>query len=397
MLAPRFLFLLVILFLSEICFADFESCRLGRPYIQRSDIASDWLNMRVYRCEGPFVGKRLDNASFAQVLEAHQGWLRDGEVLNDPRRANLCLADLSMLDLNGSDLRRADFTLANLGGTDLSKTKLSGSIFRQANLRYACLTDADLQEVDFRHADLSQANFDNPDLTDVKLFGANLQGAVLEAKPGSLSASGAVLEASKLFGVRYFRSPHSLYELREAFKKAGLRNAEREINYAIQSRKFTTMDWSFASRVESGLNFFAFDLTCKYCMTPTRPLWIVVVLFVVFSVPYAFALYRGNDQIGIWKIWPKDRTLHSVGSDDPIRLTKDNAEPLRTALYFSLLSASNIGWRELNVGSWIARIQAHEYVLRGTGWVRTVAGIQSLITVYLLALWALCYFSRPFE
>ncbi len=70
---------------------------------------------------------------------------------------------------------------------------------------------------------------------------------------------------------------------------------------------------------------------------------------------------------------------------------------LLRALQFSVLSAFHLGWRELNVGNWIARIQAHEYTLRATGWVRAVAGVQSLLSVYLLALWALTYFGRPFQ
>jgi hypothetical protein len=70
---------------------------------------------------------------------------------------------------------------------------------------------------------------------------------------------------------------------------------------------------------------------------------------------------------------------------------------IRIALYFSMLSAFSIGWRELNVGNWITRLQRREYFLRSTGWVRTVSGIQSLSSVYLLALWVLTYFGRPFE
>jgi hypothetical protein len=69
---------------------------------------------------------------------------------------------------------------------------------------------------------------------------------------------------------------------------------------------------------------------------------------------------------------------------------------LGSALQFSVLSAFHLGWRELNVGSWIARVQAREYTLRGAGWVWAVAGVQSLLSVYLLALWALTYFGRPF-
>jgi hypothetical protein len=56
-----------------------------------------------------------------------------------------------------------------------------------------------------------------------------------------------------------------------------------------------------------------------------------------------------------------------------------------------------MGWKELNVGTWMTRLQPREYTIRPTGWVRTVSGIQSLISVYLLALWVLTYFGRPFE
>ena len=67
------------------------------------------------------------------------------------------------------------------------------------------------------------------------------------------------------------------------------------------------------------------------------------------------------------------------------------------ALYFSMLSAFQIGWRELNVGTWLSRIQPTEFALRGRGWVRVVSGLQSLISVYLVAMWALTYFGRPFQ
>jgi hypothetical protein len=65
--------------------------------------------------------------------------------------------------------------------------------------------------------------------------------------------------------------------------------------------------------------------------------------------------------------------------------------------YFSILAAFQVGWRDLNVGSWIARMQPQEYRLHASGWVRFVAGLQSLISVYLLALCILTYFGRPFE
>ena len=37
-----------------------------------------------------------------------------------------------------------------------------------------------------------------------------------------------------------------------------------------------------------------------------------------------------------------------------------------------------------------------EYDLKAVGWARTVSGFQSLLSVYLIALWVLSYFGRPF-
>ena len=70
---------------------------------------------------------------------------------------------------------------------------------------------------------------------------------------------------------------------------------------------------------------------------------------------------------------------------------------LRWALYFSLLSAFRIGWRDFSVGTWLTRLQWTEYTLRGRGWVRAVSGLQSLISVYLLAICVLTQFGRPFQ
>lgn len=38
----------------------------------------------------------------------------------------------------------------------------------------------------------------------------------------------------------------------------------------------------------------------------------------------------------------------------------------------------------------------HECNLKAVGWARRVSGFQSLLSVYLIALWVLSYFGRPF-
>lgn len=160
-----------------------------------------------------------------------------------------------------------------------------------------------------------------------------------------------------------------------------------------------------------------FEWTCDYGMTPSRPLLIMFVGLFIFTLPYLLALRSGNPETGVWLLLPSDRVLDRKLKDHPIKLTtrtpfrplpenrwarrmaylRRGWRSLRLAFYFSLLSAFYLGWRELNVGTWISRLQKQEYNLRATGWVRTVSGLQSLLSVYLLALWALTYFGRPFD
>ncbi|HXZ89069.1 MAG TPA: hypothetical protein VEF07_10880, partial [Candidatus Binataceae bacterium] len=105
---------------------------------------------------------------------------------------------------------------------------------------------------------------------------------------------------------------------------------------------------------------------------------------------------------GIWAVWDEHRIL-AEGSPKPERLTngfpssRSQMSFYWLALYFSLLSAMRIGWHQLNVGTWITRIQPRQYSLQATGWVRVVSGVQSLISVYLVALSVLTYFGTPFE
>jgi hypothetical protein len=139
------------------------------------------------------------------------------------------------------------------------------------------------------------------------------------------------------------------------------------------------------------------EFTCKYGMSPWRPVFLLVVFIPFFSIPYIVFLRR-KSRDGIWKVWNPERRRKDLGEDEsskPLRLRGWPA--IRVGFYFSILSAFSIGWRELNVGNWIARIQRYEFNYRASGWARTVSGIQSLLSVYLLALWALTYFGRPFE
>jgi hypothetical protein len=186
--------------------------------------------------------------------------------------------------------------------------------------------------------------------------------------------------------------------------------------------KEDTRPWleKFWGKLESGFKLVAFELPSDYGMSYGRPLKILGGSIGLFFFVYTIALLTARGRAGIWVTWPADRVYQEEGSKEAVRVTNTFLFPRLQAwvarrrwriwgillrevsipligLYFSLLSAFSLGWRELNVGTWISRMQPREYILRATGWVRFCTGLQSVVSVYLLALWALTYFGRPFE
>ena len=145
---------------------------------------------------------------------------------------------------------------------------------------------------------------------------------------------------------------------------------------------------------EGALKLVLFEMTSDYGMSPGLPLKILLVLILVFSFFYVAPIV-GDTKAGVFRVWD-DKRPGAAGDDEPERLVEYGLAGLGFVLYFSLLSAFHIGWRDLNVGNWIARIFPRDYRLRCKGWVKAVSGLQSLISVYLLALSALTYFGRPF-
>ena len=287
----------------------------------------------------------------------------------------------------------ANMSEANLHGASLRRTCLD-----QANLTKAKLDWANLTEAILNNSNLSEADLEGASLNMAYMWNADLSGAVFEVKLGSLPNLPSIITARNLSSMTFKESPHALVELREAFKKSGHRTKEREITFAIEHSK-RTKAWNrgISGKIESVFKLILFELTCQYGMSPGRPLWVLGLLILIFTFPY-FVVLRMNRKDGIWRVWSADRMRKDLGKGEPkkpLHLTIPSA--LLMGFYFSILSAFHIGWRDLNVGSWIVRMQLREYALRATGWVRFVSGFQSLISVYLAALWVLTYFGRPFE
>jgi hypothetical protein len=272
----------------------------------------------------------------------------------------------------------ADFTGAFLVRADLSHANLTG-----ADLKHAYLIDTDLDSSDFQ--------------------GANLLGAIFE--PRSISRIKGLASTTNLESVTYVDNPGPITELRKQFQDAGYREQERKITYVL-NREEARRD----SFVERWFKRIAFDLTCQYGMTPGRPLRIVLLLWLFFSCVYTVFMHqpgpsgiyfigsrwwRGKSNTRVVQIRPL--SIHAMKWwKHPFSLLLREWRVFRAAMFFSLMSAFNISFRDINFGRWLRMLTKREYDLKAVGWARPVSGFQSLLSVYLIALWLLTYFGRPF-
>ena len=378
-----------------------------------------------YMCDGKYSNlRRPTDQELTAILAAHQQFLHSilgGAAAHpDGERANLCDANLEATKLSHAVLSGAIMNGARLNEADLSGAILAGlndtpgdSGLADMDLRNAWLLGAKLNDALLERADLRGARFGRgifsqlkTDLTGAKLAKADLDGVVFDVQDDSITKIMGISEARNLAGMTFKESPSSLQVLRKVFKESGLRRQEREITYAIEHSQMSQKgpsEWIF--------NWLLFELPCAWGLYPGRAIKILVALGVVFSIPYMFAL-RATGKGGIWAVWaddsiakiPEPQRVLRVTCEFPFGLPLKRADAfprvmraILIGLYFSLISASQIGWHDLNVGNWISRIQPREFNLRATGWVRVLGGIQSLLSVYLLALWVLTYFGSPFE
>jgi uncharacterized protein YjbI with pentapeptide repeats len=164
-------------------------------------------------CNGKYKGGiKPSAAELAEILKKHAEWLKDADLdnpkfvkdgngnpkfANDPRRANLCEADLIGADLRGkvlagAHLERADLRGADLRGAWLFLAHLENALLENTDLKGTYLFLAHLDNADLVGADLPKAHLGFADLTGADLRAADLTGADL---------TGAQVSKAKLAGV----------------------------------------------------------------------------------------------------------------------------------------------------------------------------------------------------
>jgi uncharacterized protein YjbI with pentapeptide repeats len=351
------------------------------------------------------AGSNLTNAELGFARLNNQGTLEPG----DPTAylpAPPIMLTASIIDQNGhivstmqpvpgaTNLSRAFLTKVIFTGADLSDAILSKAILSGADL-----TRADLHGADLSGADLTAAILDGSDMSD-----ANLDGTIFE--PASISPVTSIENAKNLDLLTFRSNPDLLIQIRQRFEQEGLTAQAREITYAINQRQ-TQLD----PRTERWFRIVAFDLTCRYGMDPGRPLRIIASLWVIFFLSYIVLLHwKRCFRVRITRYyWRRDKTREFAmwSPPPPFQMTSKKKSvktwlrfERRAALsmmFFSLANAFNLGYREFNIGQWLRMLTKRQYDVKAVGWVRSLAGLQSLVSIYLFALWILTYFGHPFD
>lgn len=286
---------------------------------------------------------------------------------------------------------------------------LESTYFSGADLRGAEFVQCFAESSDFSFADLRGASFESTDLADADFGSAQLHGARIELAQGRLPDLRGLSEAEGLDRLLPGQTGDlsSLKRLYEGLRAEGQTRAAREVGASIwRARRHAEDNWvksSTSDLLRGVVSFIFLDLVCGYGSRPFRPLWILLGLIPLFGMVYAASVLwanRGGLSVIRSGLDVGARTSSAViplRSLSPSGVGEQAARALWVGLYFSCLQAFRIGYREATVGEWIERMQPREFRLVGRGWVRTIAGAQSLVGVYLLALFLLCTFGDPFK
>jgi hypothetical protein len=349
-------------------------------------------------------------------------------------------ANLTGADLDGIDLSDAWLPEAILGGADLSGANLYRATFYMADLAGADLSGTNLADANLARACLAFANLARAELSNAQLDAATLDGVLFE--PTSLPKLRGIASAKNLESLTYWNNPDALFQLRKQFVDGGFRDQERKITCALKRREAELSCEKCASSEvpvydEGGevvghrprpilgssdsrvgccgsfiLSRVFFDWTCQYGMSPGRPLMLGVFVWFVCALLY-FALAHRRGDAGLYRVYTQtirddpaaqrrierispSSTAQSHGVRRVLQFFWSELLLLRASMFFSLMSAFNIGFRDINFGRWLRLLTRQEFDIKAVGWARVIAGWQSLISVYLIALWVLTYFGRPF-
>ena len=253
------------------------------------------------------------------------------------------------------------------------------------------MSGSNLHKAKLGNAKLIYTNLTESDLTETNLIGTHIDGAKLysaditnsEFLPLCLS----VEQFHGLKGLSEINTENIGIDKLEEWKKQanspGMHNIERGLisgitKYHLHQEPIDS-DWIFQVVVLGG--YFT-----DYGANPLGIFRYFIYFLGIFTIIYYILMHPDTPKYGVLKI-TKNGDIEKA-----VVLERNWID----AFWFSLLSATHIGYGDIQPGSWLPRLQPEEYTLKGKGIVRRFAGFQSLIGVYIILVLITTYFNNPF-
>lgn len=319
-----------------------------------------------------FIDSSLDGILMQDVVATNV--LFDNVVLNDSIIINSKFNDSIFRDSKINDVK---FYYGEILGTEFTnKSSVLNATFHKGVIK----------NTKFTNTNLNGTKFDDSYFDSVFMMESDLTNTAFDLNLKSILNGSWFSDAKSLQRITYNKSPASLILLRKSFRDVGLRDKERTLTYAIERTNTNGM-----KGVDYWFRYILFELTSDYGMSYGRPIFMIILSILIFSLFYIWPIINP----GVARILKVEPNLSGDDENEILKYKLNYA--VLWAIYFSMISAFNIGWRDINVGNWLVRMQSKNFLLKGEGWVRSVSGVQSLISVYLLATWILSYFGRPFQ
>ena len=313
-------------------------------------------------------GTQRSAADLQKKLSTHLEFLNqiDKNLIGEgPKEDESLRLNLDGAKLMGLKLSEPDFMWGSFQGTDLENAVLIKANFISANLYDAFLRRAILDKSNFldakmfntrlMYASLRNVNLKDANLEEADVDYADLKGAVYEPKKHPNTYQIAL--ARNLSYLRYKDNSIPLNELKKRFKDGGFTYQYKEVVAALR-------------RVEGGvMSYILFDVTCEYGSNPLRPLLLIFVIIPIFMIIYVIAL-KSSTSSGIYLLYTGARVNTGKERMRIIKLYYQYSGfrcfvySIRSAMVFSILSAFNIGFKEVNVSQWLRLAQPREFDLK---------------------------------
>ncbi len=329
-------------------------------------------------------------------------------------------------EIMNSEAQESSFYDAIIDSSTFYDTKFNKSDFSRATIK-----DSSFRTSDFRNSYFQFTTFDNVDLSFADISGAYFDGASINNLIFSYMPSGEGLPEDYDYAQdcrKLPAMPRGYFEVMKDHKERGIKHVyvalkaerQRNIHHCLLQNSPGLFD-----RAEALLNIVLFEYTTDWGKKPNKAVTLIFYLFITFGLFYwlLFLLSRRFNAIrrsfGKYRPSSEDEEVESV-----VGLTREDFIPdihdytvrnkflakhiflalplwclacLGRAFQFSLITTFHYGFRNLNLGSCVTRLQFEHYIIKTHGFIRFLTGIQSLVSLYLVVIFFVTYFGDPFS